>query len=71
MNTIEFQNIKTNINKYEGSKVAFVSFIPSANRYTTSIGYIEGVGFGVFKESIVINERGRQHTIHYTKVSLI
>ena len=71
MNKQQFDEIKNNLQAYKGKKVEFISYIPSADRNTKTVGYIEGVGKDVTEECVIIAERGLQHAIHYTKVSVI
>lgn len=69
MTTQEFNKIKNDAENYKGVQVEFTSYIPSADRYTTNVGYIYGVGSGVQEECILISERGLTHSIHYTNVN--
>ena len=70
MKAQEFEAIKANVNEYVGKLVKFEHYIPSADRMTTSTGYIVGVGEEVFKEYIIIAFAGRK-AIHYKDVEIL
>ena len=66
-----FNSIKENTEKFIGKKVEFQYFIPSANRYAKSTGYIKAIGLHYNSECFIISERSKEHAIHFSYVTVL
>ncbi len=60
-----FYFVKANFSKFEGKKVEFKYYIPSADKYATAKGFLSKVGTGCNDGCFIINERGKRHAIFY------
>lgn len=65
-----FDYLSNNIAEFVGREVEYTYFIPSCDKYTTATGFIGGIGTNANSESLIINERGRKHAIHFTNVDI-
>lgn len=60
-----FYFVKANFSKFEGKKVEFKYYIPSADKYATAKGILSKVGTGCNDGCFIINDLGKSHAIFY------
>lgn len=67
MSENQFEYITKHFSQYQGRKVEFKYYIPSADKYAKGVGFIHGIGKGC----LIINERNWTHVIEHEHVTLI
>lgn len=67
----QFNEVVENISTYAGRAVEYQSYIPSVDKYFTSVGILQSVNTGALKEELVIRHGSIQDSIHYKNVELL
>ena len=70
MKATEFNYIKKNIVLFNERQVEFKHYIPSADKYKTSKGYIFGIGTDANDGCLIIRAFGMLHAINYKDVQV-
>lgn len=71
MTNNRFNQVKANFSEFEGKQVEFKYFIPSANKYGTSKGFLRKVGTGCNENCLIVSERGIEYAICFKNVKFI
>lgn len=64
----QYNEVAENFYKYANKECEYLSYVPSADKYIKSTGYLQGVGVGVNNGRLIIASCGYRHAVYFQLV---